>query len=137
MSIDRFVEYTQIVHTDYRILFFDVKSAQPTPLQWRFCIQEFKENLEHMKNLNCKIAFIMDVRKVGLISTEYIVEFTKLLMSNGELLEQRLIGTSAIYQGTLINKLFEIIKIFYKTKKPLEIVDDMKKAIAFIDLKNV
>ena len=136
MSIDRFVEYTQIVHKDYRILFFDVKSAQPTPLQWRFCIQEFLENLEHLTNLNCKFAFIMDVKKIGLISTEYIMEFTKLLMSKGELLEERLIATSAIYEGSFINKIFEIIKIFYKTKKPLELVEDMKKAIAFIDSQN-
>ena len=133
MSIERFVEYTQIVNNDYRILLFEVKFAQPTPLQWRFCIQEFIENLEHIKQLNCKFAFIMDVKQIGMISTDYIMEFTKLLMSNGELLEERLIATAAVYEGTLINRLFDIIKVFYKTKKPLEIVVDMKKAFAFID----
>ena len=133
MSIERFVEYTQIVNNDYRILLFEVKFAQPTPLQWRFCIQEFIENLEHIKQLNCRFAFIMDVKQIGMISTDYIMEFTKLLMSNGELLEERLIATAAVYEGTLINRLFDIIKVFYKTKKPLEIVVDMKKAFAFID----
>ena len=57
-------------------------------------------------------------------------------MSKGELLEERLIATSAIYEGSFINKIFEIIKIFYKTKKPLELVEDMKKAIAFIESQN-
>jgi len=54
MSIDKFVEYTQIVSSNYRILLFDVKSPSPTPLQWTFCINEFKENMEYMKNLKCK-----------------------------------------------------------------------------------
>ena len=136
MSIERFVDFTQIINKNYRILLFEVKFAHPTPLQWRFCIQEFLENLEYIINLNCKFAFIMDVKKVGLISTDYIMEFTRVLMSNGDLLEERLIATSAIYEGSFINKIFEIIKIFYKTKKPLELVEDMKKAIAFIDSQN-
>jgi len=133
MSVEKFVDYTQIINTNYRILFFDVKYPTPTPLQWTFCMNEFKENLEHMKDLNCKFAFVMDVRKIGMISTDYIMEFTKLLMNNGDLLEERLIATTAITEGIIINKLFDIIKMFYKTKKPLELVKDMKKAIEFID----
>jgi hypothetical protein len=136
MSIEKFVDYTQILNKDYRILLFEVKSAHPTPLQWTFVINEFNENIRVLKNLGCKFAFILDVKLIGMISTEYIMEFINLLKSNAELLESKLIVTSVIYEGVLINKMFDIIKLFYKTKKPLEFFSDMHKAIDYIDSNN-
>jgi hypothetical protein len=136
MSIEKFVDYTQILNKEYRILLFDVKSPYPTPLQWTFVINEFIENLRVLKNLDCKFAFVMDVKLIGIISTEYILEFINILKSNSQLLESKLIATTVIYEGVLINKMFDIIKIFYKTKKPLEFVSDMRKAIDMIDSIN-
>lgn len=133
MSIEKFVDYTQVINKDYRILYFDVKFAHPTPLQWTFVINEFNENIRVLKNLDCKFAFVMDVKLIGIISTEYILEFINVLKSNSDLLESKLIASAIIYEGALINKLFEIIKIFYKTKKPLEFVSDMRKAVEFIE----
>jgi hypothetical protein len=136
MSIEKFVDYTQIINKDYRILLFDVKFSHPTPLQWTFVINEFNENIRVLKNLECKFAFILDVKLIGMISTEYIMEFINLLKSNTQLLESKLISTSVIYEGLLINKMFDIIKLFYKTKKPLEFCPDMRKAIELIELHN-
>lgn len=136
MSVEKFVEMTQIINKDYRILYFDVKFAQPTPLQWKFCINEFDENLAVLKHLNCKSSFIMNVKAIGFISTEYIMDFINTLVKYEELLEQNFIATSVIYEGVLISKLFEILKMFYKTKKPIEFVSDMIKAVEFIDNNN-
>jgi len=136
MSIEKFVDYTQIINKDYRILLFDVKFAHPTPLQWTFVINEFNENIRVLKNLDCKFAFVLDVKLIGMISTEYILDFINLLKINSELLESNLISTSVIYEGVLINKMFDIIKLFYKTKKPLDFVCDMRKAIELIDRNN-
>lgn len=136
MSIEKFVDYTQIINKDYRILLFEVKFTYPTPLQWTFVINEFNENIRVLKNLDCKFAFILDVKIIGMISTEYIMEFINLLKSNAELLESKLISTSVIYEGVLINKMFDIIKLFYKTKKPLDFCPDMRKAIEFIESNN-
>ena len=136
INIEKFVEFTQVINKDYRILFFEVKCASPTPLQWSFLINEFNENIRVLTQLDCKFAFVLDVKLIGLISTEYILEFIKLLTKNSILLESKLISTSVIYEGVLINKMFEIIKLFYKTKKPIEFVSDMQKAVDFIDLNN-
>jgi hypothetical protein len=136
INVEKFVEYTQVINKDYRILFFDVKTAHPTPLQWTFVINEFNENIRVLKQLDCKFAFVLDVKLIGLISTEYILEFVNLLKANSQLLESKLIATSIIYEGVLINKMFEIIKLFYQTKKPIQFVSNMNKAIEFIDSKN-
>ena len=133
MSIEKFVDYTQIINKDYRILLFEVKFPHPTPLQWTFVINEFNENIRVLKNLDCQFAFVLDVKIIGLISTEYIMEFINLLKSNADLLESKLISTSVIYEGVLINKMFDIIKLFYKTKKPLDFCPDMRKAIELIE----
>ena len=136
INIEKFVEFTQVINKDYRILFFEVKCGSPTPLQWSFLINEFNENIRVLKQLDCKFAFVLDVKLIGLISTEYILEFINLLKTVGLFLESKLISTSVIYEGVLINKMFEIIKLFYKTKKPIEFVSDMNKAVEFIDSKN-
>ena len=135
--MSKFVDFTQIINKDYRILLFDVKCPTPTPLQWTFVVNEVKENFRVLKNLNCEFALVLDVKLVGMISTEYILDFINILKDHGDLLESKLIATSVIYEGALINKMFEIIKLFYKTKKPLEFVSDMRKAVDFIDSKVV
>ena len=67
---------------------------------------------------------------------EYIMDFINTLVKYEELLEQNFIATSVIHEGVLISKLFEILKMFYKTKKPIEFVSDMNKAVEFIDNNN-
>jgi hypothetical protein len=79
----------------------------------------------------------MNLKIVGILSTEYIMDFINTLIMFEELLETKLISTSVIYEGALISTLFEILKMFYKTKKPIEFVPNMIKAVEFIDSKNI
>jgi len=137
VSIEKFVEFTQVVNNDYRILYFDIKLPYPSPLQWNFFVNELKENLKVIIELKCKFAFIFEAKLVGIVSTEYVMEFVRILLENRQLLETKLISTSVIYEGSLINALFEILKLFYKTKKPIEFVKHMNKAVEFINSNNL
>ena len=137
INIEKFGEFTQILNEDYRILYFKTKLPYPTPLQWTFFVNELNENLHVLKKLNGKFAFILDLNLIGLLSTNYILEFVNILKSESEFLESNLIASSIIYEGSLINKMFEIIKFFYETKKPIEFVTEMRKAVAFIDSNHV
>jgi len=136
VNIEKFGEFTQILNGDYRILYFKTHIPYPSPLQWTFFVNELNENLNVLKNLNGNFAFILDLNLIGLLPTNYIVEFVNILKSESIFLESKLIASSIIYEGVLINKLFEIIKFFYETKKPIEFVTDMHKAVAFIDSKH-
>ena len=133
VNIEKFAEFTHILNKDYRILYLKALMPYPTPLQWTFFINELNENLNVLKKIDCKFAFILDLNLIGLISTSYILEFVNILKSECDLLESRLIASSIIYEGALINRLFEIVKLFYQTKKPIEFVSDMRKAIGFIE----
>ena len=82
MSIDKFVEFTQVINNDYRILYIDVKCSGPTPLQWKFCINEMLENFNLFKELDCKFALVFEAKLVGIISTEYILDFINVLVEN-------------------------------------------------------
>jgi hypothetical protein len=133
MSVEKYIEYTQISNKGYRILLFDVKFPHPTPLQWSFAMNELKEHLEYFKDLNCRFAFIFEAKNIGIISTSYVLEFISVLVSYEVTLETNLIASSVVYEGGIINTLFELLKVFYKTKKPIEFVKNMKYAIDFID----
>ena len=87
VSVSKFVDFTQIINKDYRILLFEVKCPYPSPLQWTFVVNEFKENLRVLKKLNCNFALVLDVKLVGMISTEYILNFINILKEHGDLLE--------------------------------------------------
>jgi len=133
VNIEKFAEFTHILNKDYRILYLKVLMPYPSPLQWTFFINELNENLNVLKKIDCKFAFILDLNLIGLISSSYVLEFVNVLKSESELLESRLIASSVIYEGALINRLFEIVKLFYETKKPIEFVSQMRKAIDFIE----
>ena len=133
VNIEKFAEFTHILNKDYRILYLKALMPYPTPLQWTFFINELNENMNVLKKIDCKFAFILDLNLIGLVSSSYILEFVNVLKSESDLLESRLIASSIVYEGALINRLFDIVKLFYQTKKPIEFVCDMRKAIAFIE----
>jgi hypothetical protein len=133
MEIEKFVDIRFIKHNDIIILEFTVNHAEPTPLQWIFAINETKKYLDELKQLGIKFGFLFNIQKMGLVSINYMKEFTELMSSNGPLLEKYLYATSAIAQGTLLKNFFGIINTFYKTKKPLKIVDNEKEAFEFIE----
>ena len=134
MEIDYFTKLERIPHHDITIFMVTILRDLPTPLQWQFTIESFREELERVKNEHNKFAFIMDVRKIGRLSISQIKEFVNLLESYNGVLQEYLIASS-IYttNNSILATLFEILKSFYKTKKPLKFVYTLEDSYAHID----
>ena len=134
MNIDKFADI-KCSNFDGNILQieFIVKHSFPTSLQWTFVMEELKELLDQLRKVNTRFFFIFDVREIGLISIDYIREFTNVMTLNAELLESNLIANAAIAQGSIVKHIFEIINLLYKTKKPLSVVNNMDEALKFIN----
>lgn len=132
MEIEKFIT---IVYTKYEgmlIMEITVNHALPTQLQWTFALEDIKSNLDNVAKSNIRFGFIFDISKIGLISISYIKEFIHIIESYSGLLESKLYGTSAIAQGSIIKHIFDLINLFYKTKKPLKIVDNRDNALLFM-----
>ena len=130
---NNFIEYKISKRNDTIILLFDVKKEQPTAFEWTCSMEDFKEKMDEIEKLNINFAYILDIRLMGLLSITQIKEFSALLMTKSKLLEKRLICSSVVASGSMIKQLFEIVKIFYKTIKPLKIVNTMDEAAVYID----
>ena len=133
MEIDKFITINYIKHEGILIMEIIINHALPTHLQWTFAIEDLKSNIQNVAKANINFGFIFDISKVGLLSMAYIKEFTQIMADNSVLLESKLYGTAAIAQGSIIKYIFDLINLFYKTKKPLKIVDNKEDAILFIN----
>jgi alpha-N-acetylglucosamine transferase len=134
MEIEYFTKLERIPHKDITIFMVTVLRDLPTPLQWQFTIESFRDEFERVKTEHNKFAFIMDVRLIGRLSISHIKEFVNLLESYNYVLQDYLIATS-IYttKNSILAVLFEILKSFYNTKKPLKFVYSLEGAYEFID----
>jgi hypothetical protein len=134
MELEYFTKLERIPHNDITIFIITILRELPTPLQWQFTIESFREELEQVRKEKNKFAFIMDVRKIGRISIAQIKEFVDLLESYNFVLQDYLVASSIFTnQNSILATLFEIVKTFYNTKKPLKFVYDMNSAYAHID----
>lgn len=134
MSIGSFATINQVLYNDSVIFNLIIEKELPTPLQWRFAIEDIRFHLEQRKLDERTFGFVMDLRKVGMLPIGHIQEFVKLLEGFSTLLEEKLIATS-IYskEGSVIDLLYSIVKRFYRTKKPLKIVFNIEDAYMHID----
>lgn len=134
MELDYFTTLRRVPHKDITVFYITVLRDVPTPLQWRFTIESFREELERVKTEHNKFAFIMDVRLIGRLSLGQIKEFAVLLESYAPILQEYLIASS-IYttNNSILASIFELMKVFYKTKKPLKFVYMEEDAYAHID----
>ena len=131
-------KYANIEIKSYNMLYdyIDItilKNKNITSISW----EQFKTNLlqalEIFKKNKKKIGLIFDLNHFKLLSIIKIKEIIKIFESHSDLLENQLIATSIITKNeSIINALFNIIKKFYKTKKPLTFVKDMYNANQFI-----
>lgn len=134
MELEYFTKLERIQHKDVTIFMITVLKELPTPLQWQFTVESFREEFERVKNEHNTFAFIMDVRKIGRISIAQIKEFVNLLESFTVVLQEYLVASSILTtKNSILAVLFDIMKTFYKTKKPLKFVYDMKSAYEHID----
>jgi hypothetical protein len=134
MELEYFSHLERRTHKGLTIFYFTILRDVPTPLQWKFTIESLREEFELVKKENTKFAFVMDVRKIGILSISQIKEFSALLESNSPVLQEYLIASS-IYttNNSILAYLFEILKKFYNTKKPLKFVYSVEEAYGFID----
>ena len=134
MEIEYFTKLERIPHKDITIFMVTFLRELPTPLQWQFTIESIRDEFERVKNEHNKFAFIMDVRPIGRLSVSQIKEFVALLESYSYVLQDYLIASS-IYttNNSILAVLFEILKSFYNTKKPLKFVYSLENAYEFID----
>ena len=132
MDFEKFITINYINHSNTLIMEIIINHATPTQLQWNFAKEDLKANLVNITESNKKFGFMFDITKVGFISMTYIKEFIKILEDNAEILEAKLYGTSAIAEGVIIKYIFDLINMFYKTKKPLKIVNTKENALLFI-----
>jgi hypothetical protein len=134
MEIDYFTKLERIKHRDITIFMLTVLHELPTHLQWQFTLESIREELEKVKHEKDKFAFIMDLREIGRLSISQIKEFVNLLESYKHIFQDYLIATSLYTtNNSILAILFEILKTFYNTKKPLKFVYSMESAYEFID----
>ena len=132
--MEYFTTMRRVPHKEITVFYVTILRDVPTPLQWRFTIESFREELERVKHEHNKFAFVMDVRLIGRLSIAQIKEFATLLDSYSPILQKYLIATSIFTtDNSILATLFEIMKTFYKTKKPLKFVYSDEEAYEHID----
>ena len=115
MSVTPYITSTNSMHNGVLIYNVTVEDSLPTPLQFIFTLEEIRENLELIKAKKIKFAFIMDVRKLGMISVSNLQEFVKLLESFEKMFETYLVGSSIFTtENSILGFLFSIVKKFYQ-----------------------
>jgi hypothetical protein len=132
MEIDKFITISYTNYSGILIMEIMINHALPTQLQWTFALEDLKSNLDNVKNSNIRFGFIFDITKIGFISMTYIKEFIRVIENYTDMLESKLYATSSVAQGSIIKHIFDLINLFYKTKKPLKIVDNRDEALLFI-----
>jgi hypothetical protein len=71
---------------------------------------------------------------MGMLSINYLQDFSKLLESYSVLFEEYLVASSIFTtENSILGFLFGIVKRFYKTKKPLKFVYSEEEAYSHID----
>jgi len=132
-GFSNFVEYTLIARNDIIIFKFNVLKEYPSPFEWTCAKEDFKNTMEEVKKLNKKFVYMFDVRLVGMLTITHVREFVDILESYSSFLETSLMFSSVIAEGVIIKAIYEVIKIFYKTKKELKILSTMEEAYTWID----
>ena len=132
-TYNNFIEYKISKRNDILIFLFDVKKEQPTAFEWTCAVEDFKKRMVEIETMDINFSFVFDVRLMGLLTITQIKEFSKLLQKNGTFLEKRLICSTVIADGSIIKNIFEIVKMFYKTVKPLKIVNNVADGDKYIE----
>lgn len=129
---EKFVKTTIINKTKYFILKLDIDFTQLTELQWELFKNNLKNNLINIEN---NFILVFKFLNIDMVSTAKIREVVNIFYVNGKIIEEKLYFTIGIYNNKIINKFFEVIKVFYRTKKPLFFIDTIDELQPLIDEK--
>ena len=131
-----FVDYKITTRNNKVILLFDVLKNYPSPFEWMCAKEDFKQRMEELKILNKPYIFLFDIHLMGILSIQQVKEFVTILESLSVFLEANLSYSCIVAEGTIIKTIYELMKLFYKTKKPLKIMNTMEEAYEYIDTNN-
>jgi len=136
-AFDSFVDYKITTRKDVVIFFFNVLKNYPSPFEWTCAKEDFKQRMEQLKTLGKPYVFLFDIRLMGILSIQQVKEFVAILETLSVFLETKLSYSCVVAEGTIIKTIYELMKLFYKTKKPLKIMSTMEEAYEYIDLNKV
>ena len=127
-----FINLSVVEGPKYDILYFVVLESQPTPLCWEEFIKNFRLKIDELNANNKKYAFLLDIRKLGMIGVSKIKDFIKVLTDNEGNIEEKVICSTVILEGRAVKALCGIFLTFYKTRKPLHFYKNKEKCVAKI-----
>ena len=132
-TFTNFSNYKIYKNNNTVIFLFNILKEYPTPFEWMCAKEDFKTKMNEIKVLGHEFVYLFDVRLVGMLTITHVKEFVEILESFSQLLEDKLLFSAVVADGVIIKAIYEVIKIFYKTKKELKIVNTMEDAYAWID----
>jgi hypothetical protein len=132
-AFDSFVDYSISTRNNKVIFLFDVLKKTPSPFQWTCAKEDFKKAMEELKRMNTPYIYLFDIRLMGLLTIQQVKEFVEILDTLSVFLETNLYYSVVVAEGAIIKTIYELMKIFYKTKKTLHIVNTMEQAYQYMD----
>lgn len=122
---EEFVKFNKINKQNYDILKLDIDFKKHTPLQWEI----FKQNLNiQLFNIDSNFILYFNFINIDIVSKAKIKEIVNIFYENADVIEDKLYFTIGISSNVLINKIFDIVKIFYKTKKEVFFTNNEENA---------
>ena len=128
-----FVKFNKLNRNNYIILKLDLNFTKLTHLQWEL----FKYNLEsNLRDIDNNFVLVFNFINIDLLSKKKIKEIVDIFYKLHKTIENRLFFTIGICNNKIIETIFEIVKLFYKTKKPVYFLKNINDLNNFLD-KNI
>lgn len=132
-SSTQFISVKIVENVKYKVLFLNVLCAQPTPLQWESFKRDLTSSLTTINASKSRFAFLLDVRKLGLLSVARIKEFIAILRNFEKCIEEYAMCSTVIIEARAVKLICGLFLTFYKTKKPLHFLKDKESCVKKIN----
>ena len=109
-----------------------ILKSQPTEEEWKANINLLKTFYKLADNNNIKFSIIFDLRKLGILSYNYVNEWANLFLENKSLTEKLVYKSALITNNIIIKNAINAFFVLYKTVRPIKIVYNVQEALDFI-----
>ncbi len=130
---NEFLSITVVENSKYKVLFLNVLNSQPTPLQWEKFKSDLTSSLTNIQSSNQKFAFLIDSRKLGILSLSKIKDFIHILKQYENCIENQLMCSTVIIEARAVKIICGLFLKFYRTKKPLHFLKNKKLCVEKIN----
>ena len=130
---NQFVSITIVENPKYKVLFMNILAAQPTPIQWEMFKGTLTISLNTLKESNKKFAFLLDIRKLGLLGITKIREFIAILVQFEDFIESNTLCSTVIIEARAVKIICGLFLTFYTTRKPLHFFKSKELCVAKIE----